>query len=285
MQLLTHGIGFDRTYWDIRAQDYNHSYVARATDQYGFSTFTWDRLGIAQSQHGTDAVNEIQSALEMPALYALRLRGGKIPGIACTFDKVVHIGHSFGSIQSYSMAVLYPEATDSLVLTGFSQAAGFVPYFQFGSDFLLAKGMAQFSDNPGGYLAAGDVTVVQTDFFSPSCFEPELLELGFASSQPVTVGELLTVGAETGETNLLTAPVLIITGGMSSFGNATFHATRQAIILNVTLSPQDAIYLSAGVTVRSLGTHRFQIASSYPGRCLRAFVNSTPSLLRRQAMD
>lgn len=216
MQLLTHGIGFDRTYWDVSIQDYNYSYVARATDHYGFSTFAWDRLGIAQSQHG-EALNEIQSSLEIAALYALtkQLRGGKIPGVGCSFNKVVHVGHSFGSIQSYSLAVLHPEVTDGLVLTGFSQANQFVPYFGLGGNFVLAKGVAQFSNYPDGYLAAGDVSAVHTNFFSPGSFEPELLQLGFSSGQPVTVGELLTIGAQTSAPNPLTGPVLIITGGKS----------------------------------------------------------------------
>ncbi|KAJ4389558.1 hypothetical protein N0V93_007028 [Gnomoniopsis smithogilvyi] len=214
LQLLTHGIGFDRTYWDVSINGYNYSYVERATDEYGFSTFAWDRLGIAQSQHG-EAINEIQSSLEIAALYTLtkQLRSGKIPGISCPFSKVVHVGHSFGSIQSYSLAVLHPEVTDGLVLTGFTQATAFVPYFLLGGNFVMANGVASFKDYPNGYLAAGDPSGVQTNFFSPGAFSPELLNLGYNSGQPVTVGELLTIAAQTSSPNPLTGPVLIITGG------------------------------------------------------------------------
>ncbi|KAJ4423307.1 hypothetical protein N0V82_002034 [Gnomoniopsis sp. IMI 355080] len=213
LQLLTHGIGFDRTYWDISINDYNYSYVERATDEYGFSTFAYDRLGIGQSQHG-DAVNEIQSALEIAALYTLttQLRNGEISGI-CPFDKVVHVGHSYGSIQSYSLAVLHPNVTDGLVLTGFSQASQFITDFLYGGNFVLANGVASFKDYPNGYLAAGDPSAVQTNFFAPGAFSPELLNLGYTKGQPVTIGELLTVAAETTASNPLTGPVLIITGG------------------------------------------------------------------------
>lgn len=215
VQLLTHGIGFDRSYWDVSINDYNYSYVARATDEYGYSTFAWDRLGIAESQHGM-AVNEIQSSLEIAALYTLtnQLRNGSITGVCEDgFDKVVHVGHSYGSIQSYSLAVLHPEATDGLVLTGFTQSSQFIPYFGLGGNFVLANGNPTFAKYPFGYLAAGDVSGVQTNFFSPGAFDPALLELGYSSGQPVTVGELLTIGAQTALPNPLTGPVLIITGG------------------------------------------------------------------------
>lgn len=220
VQVLTHGVGFDRTYWDLSINNYNYSYVAKATDEYGYSTFSWDRLGIAESQHG-DAVNEIQSALEISALYNLtsQLRDGTIPGIDCPFDKTMHIGHSFGSIESYSLAVLHPEATDGLVLTGFAHTSGYVANFGLGGNFVLANGNPKFKDYSDGYLTAGDASGVQTNFFSPGAFAPELLTLGYDSGQPVTVGELLTIGAQTAASNPLTGPVLIITGGKFSTGS------------------------------------------------------------------
>lgn len=188
--------------------------MARATDDYGFSTFAWDRLGIAQSQHG-EAVNEIQSSLEIAALLALtsQLRSGAV-GPAGGFDKVVHVGHSFGSIQSYSLAVLHPEATDGLVLTGFTQESAFVPYFATGGGYVVARTAApRFVDYPAGYLAAGSTTGVHTNFFSPGSFDPAVLDMAFNNGQPVTVGEILTLGALTGVVNPLTGPVLVITGG------------------------------------------------------------------------
>ena len=62
IQILTHGIGFDRAYWDLPFNNYNYSYVNVAVDQYGYSTFTRDRLGIGMSDHG-EPVNEIQAFL------------------------------------------------------------------------------------------------------------------------------------------------------------------------------------------------------------------------------
>lgn len=42
------------------------------------------------------------------------------------YDKIVHVGHSFGSVQSYWLSALYPNNTDGLVLTGWSTNGNFL---------------------------------------------------------------------------------------------------------------------------------------------------------------
>ncbi|KAK4580518.1 hypothetical protein LTR86_000721 [Recurvomyces mirabilis] len=215
VQLLTHGIGFDRSYWDLPYANYNYSYVAEAVDTYKYSTFSWDRLGIAQSQHG-EAVNEIQALLEVDALRALTqdLRKGGIWGVPCGFDKVVHVGHSFGSEHTYALTAMYPTISDGIALTGFSQNGSFIPYFAFGGNFISARnvsGLAKYN-YPAGYLAAGDISAVQTNFFAPGSFDPAVLSIAYTTGQPVTVGELLTIGGETGSINHFKGPTFIITG-------------------------------------------------------------------------
>lgn len=126
---------------------------------------------------------------------------------------MVHVGHSFGSIQSYSLTVLHPEASDGLVLTGFSQVSDYIAYFGLGGNFIGANGIESFKDYPNGYLASSDESGVHTNFFSPGAFENTLLDYAFLNGQPVTVGELLTIGAQTSLPNPLKGPVLIITGG------------------------------------------------------------------------
>ncbi|KUI63958.1 hypothetical protein VM1G_10699 [Cytospora mali] len=213
VQLLTHGIGFDRTYWDVSINNYNYSYVAQAVD-HGYSTFAWDRLGIAESQHG-EPINEIQSHLEIAALYSLteKLREGSVDGIETGFDKVVHVGHSFGSIQSYSLAVLYPGVSDGLVLTGFSHEGQFIPYWDLGANLVPANSLSAFKDYQDGYIADGDVSAVQSNLFAPGAFDPVLLDLAYTSRKPATIGELLSIAGATAFENPLTGPVLIITGG------------------------------------------------------------------------
>ncbi|KAF6814936.1 hypothetical protein CSOJ01_03766 [Colletotrichum sojae] len=213
LQILTHGIGFDRSYWDFPANGYNYSYVGPAVDDYGFSTLTWDRLGIAQSSRG-DPINEIQAWLEVAALKALtdKARAGELtPGVDA-FDKIVHVGHSFGSAHTYALTAMYPDASDGIILTGFSQNGSYVPQFLLGGAFVPANSVPALSDYVDGYMASGYEGATHIGFFAPGDFDPAILTAAYQTGKPVTVGELLTIGGETATPNAFAKPVLIITG-------------------------------------------------------------------------
>lgn len=214
LQILTHGIGFDRSYWDLSFNNFNYSYAETAVDQYNYSILSHDRLGIGESSHG-DPVNEIQASLEIAALKELTrlVRNQQIQGIADQYQSVVHVGHSFGSVQSYALARDEPELSDGLVLTGFSQNGTFLPFFQLGGNFVaVSSNEVLASQYTAGYLASGNPSAVQTNFFSPGQFDPEILALAAQTGQPVTVGELLTIGGATYGNNTFQGPVLVITG-------------------------------------------------------------------------
>ncbi|KAK2000006.1 hypothetical protein LX36DRAFT_451726 [Colletotrichum falcatum] len=213
LQILTHGIGFDRSYWDFPANGHNYSYVGPAVDDYGYSTFSWDRLGIAESSHG-EPINEIQGFLELAALKELtdKLRAGTVPGLNRTFEKIVHVGHSFGSIHSYALTVMYPGISDGVVLTGFAANTTFFANFLLGGAFIQASGVPSLGDYPPGYLASSYEGAVHANFFAPGNFDPDILTAAYKSGQPVTFGELLTIGGEAGSPSTFAKPVLVITG-------------------------------------------------------------------------
>ena len=108
---------------------------------------------------------------------------------------------------------MYPNISDGIALTGFSQNGSFVPFFQLGGNFIDVKenaALAPLYDH--GYLAAGNPSGVQTNFFAPGSFDPEILTFAATTGQPVTVGELLTIGGETASPNHFAGPVFVITG-------------------------------------------------------------------------
>lgn len=84
VQVLSHGIGFDKTYWDLPYNDYNNSYTDVAIGQ-GYCTVAIDRYGIGNSSHG-DPLNQVQAPAEVSALYGVtqKLRNGSFPSV----DKV-----------------------------------------------------------------------------------------------------------------------------------------------------------------------------------------------------
>ena len=107
---------------------------------------------------------------------------------------------------------MYPNISDGIALTGFSQNGSFVPFFALGSNFVQANSIASLAAFPNGYLAPASSVGVQIDFFAPGQFDPAILTLATATGQPVTVGELLTIGGESGSINHFAGPTLIITG-------------------------------------------------------------------------
>lgn len=213
-------------------------------------TLSYDRLGIGKSQHG-DPLNEIQTNLEVAALHALttKLRDGNFPSVNSSYDTVVHVGHSFGSVQSYIFAHLYPSLTQGIVLTGFSLNSSFMGYFlaggnlqqasinsplRFGSpsyagivsDFLFEQTplfdylqpidittLSAPQDLPDGYIVPANAGANQYQFLLPPYFDPEILPVVEKSKQPVTLGEILTIGSSAPAPNDFAGPVLVFTGG------------------------------------------------------------------------
>jgi pimeloyl-ACP methyl ester carboxylesterase len=162
-----------------------------------------------------DPLNGIQAFIEIGALYELTtmLRAGTFPGVSAAFKKVVHVGHSFGAAQTYGLVAMYPHASDGIVLTGFSMNASFVGLFFAGGNFVQAnQNTPRFAAYPKGYLASSDSSANEYLFLLPGYFDPHIVTVAEATKQPVTVGELLTLGSAPA-INPYTGPVLVITGG------------------------------------------------------------------------
>jgi pimeloyl-ACP methyl ester carboxylesterase len=204
------------------------------------------------------------------------VRRGEIPEISCSYDKVIHVGHSFGSVQSYWLSALYPDNTDGLILTGFSLASQFLSYVVAGWNLHSARlnqplrlgnasnqvvrelasqnGMGdnvvqglqrilsaagidlssqevwnevatteildlingynktvQSYDYPSGYLASSDLTALQYAFLQPGNYDVGLALQGEKTKQPVTTGEILTIG-NAPLSSSFKGPVLVLTG-------------------------------------------------------------------------
>jgi len=248
-------------YWDIPYNNFNYSYIDVAVDDYKYCTLSYDRLGIGNSSHG-EPLNEIQSYLEVAALAELTdmLRNGTFPGVKHAFEKITHVGHSFGSAQTYKLVSMYPGISDGIVLTGFSMNGSFAGFFLSGADFVLANlnqpyrfGNASFATGNAilsslastlnissaggmaaikaygltdffagvqtkqkveycnGYLANKDVDTTQYLFLLPGHFDQGILYAGEEGKQPVTQGELLTLGSIPPK-NPYKGPVMVFTG-------------------------------------------------------------------------
>jgi pimeloyl-ACP methyl ester carboxylesterase len=177
------------------------------------------------------------------------LRSGTFPGVKRKFTKVVHVGHSFGSAQTYALANLYPDITDGIVLTGFTTNGSFLNLFAAGGNFQQASlnQPLRFSDItgmeiqnllsvyaeplmdyitpvdlsslpapqalPNGYIISSDLEANKYLFFKPHYYDPAILALAEKTKQPVTEGEILTLGSIPA-TNNFAGPVMVISGGL-----------------------------------------------------------------------
>jgi len=220
-----------------------------ATDGYKYCTLSFDRLGIGNSSHG-NPLDEIQAFIEVAATVQLTqmLRQGTFPNVHHAFTKVVHVGHSFGSGQTYALANMYPTLSDGIVLTGFSMNSSFTNLFVAGSNFqqanlnqplrfsnvtgvevqnvlsMYAEGLADYltglnlaslpppQNLPNGYVVSSDAEAAKYLFLKSMYYDPMLAMVAEMTKQPVTVGELLTLSSVPMMNNFA-GPVLVLNGG------------------------------------------------------------------------
>jgi pimeloyl-ACP methyl ester carboxylesterase len=292
-------------YWDLPFNNFNYSYVDVATDDYNYYTLSFDRLGTGQSSHG-EPLNEMQIFLEVAATaqLSMMLRNGTFPGVNQSFKKVVHVGHSYGSIISYILTNLYPTISDGLVLTGFSLDLSFLGFFAASGNFEIASknqplrfGSLTSSDLqsvlstyaaplldylgpidtssmpapqmlPNGYIITSDIAATKYIFFKPQCYDPAVLMLAEKTKQPATLGQLLTLGSLPMMSDYA-GPLMVMNGGM-------FH-------LLLSPSPKEATPSNVAVTDSDLpfcGSDCYATggaAPSIPATVKKGFPNVTDS--------
>ena len=93
VQALSHGIGFDKSYWDIAP---GYSYVDAAAAA-GYATMAYNRLGVGNSDH-PDALQTMQATTDIEiqhgVVQSLRNPGGHLG----SFEHVIGTAHSYGAI-------------------------------------------------------------------------------------------------------------------------------------------------------------------------------------------
>ncbi|OEV09338.1 hypothetical protein AN218_22475 [Streptomyces nanshensis] len=113
LQLLLHGYTYDRHYWQFPHKPATYSY-ARAANQRGYATLAIDRLGSGQSTHPPSAAVTYQANADAVHQVIQAARAGKF---GTTYEKIVLVGHSFGSMTSYLEAGQYQDV-NAVIATG-----------------------------------------------------------------------------------------------------------------------------------------------------------------------
>lgn len=211
VQHLVHGIGFDRSYWDFPVDPSNYSYVDVATAA-GYSTLAIDRLGVGQSD-APNGTSVVQSPVEIEILRQInaQLRNGTIGNT--TFNKIIHVGHSYGSILGNGLAAIDNSSVDALILTGYSHNSSFNGQAIAGWSPVFAKNVSTLNASlPNDYLSFRNIETAQFAFFKYPYYNETVLEQAYASVQPYTIGEIFTLGTTPNNATNFTGPVQIVTG-------------------------------------------------------------------------
>jgi pimeloyl-ACP methyl ester carboxylesterase len=127
--------------------------------------------------------------------------------------KVVHVGHSYGSIGTSGFLSRHGTLSDGAILTGFvvSPQTGKVTPATFGLEYAPAHNPALFGDRGSGYLVQATRSNVQQIFLKKGSFEDAALAYAEAIKQTSTVGEMVSVGP------VLASPVVGFKGPLQFF--------------------------------------------------------------------
>jgi pimeloyl-ACP methyl ester carboxylesterase len=115
VQVLIPGLTYDRRYWAMPGEYNFAEYMARA----GYATLTFDRIGTGRSTH--PAAREVTADAHVATLHQLvqALRAGQIADQP--FDRVVTVGHSYGSGLAIMESSRHADI-DGLIVTGMLHA-------------------------------------------------------------------------------------------------------------------------------------------------------------------
>lgn len=182
-------------YWAFGNATYNYALAATSA---GYATLYYDRLGTGKSEY-PDPYLDIQTQTQVAILAKLTqlvLNGHLSPRIPIP-KKVIHVGHSYGSLITNGVVATQPNLSDGLVLTGFSYNDTWIPTFELALSFHLARenNPSRFSQLSSGYLTWGDKYDNQGAFLRTPFFDPAALEIAEKSKAPFALGEFLSLGA------------------------------------------------------------------------------------------
>lgn len=178
--------------------------------------------------------------------------------------------------MTYSFINQNPDFSDAAVLTGFSQVPNFIVGFALGGNFKPVKEISSLAGSyPAGYVSVDTTIGLNIQFFAPGDFDPKMLSYATAHGQPATPGEILTLGAGSGNTNAFSGKVLVITGGEYpgfNLGLSTFRINDGRSITDMLVTDRDLPFCGGNCTdiTAIQGAYPDLIAASKP-----SFPNAT----------
>lgn len=209
LQLLVHGITYDRAMWSgFGFPHYDwHTYATSL----GYHTLAIDRLGHGIESPHPDPFAVVQGALQVEIIHNLVHAVRESQSTLGDFNKIIYVGHSYGSSLGNMLAQKHPLDVDAFILTGFSRDLG-TSASALSAYASAAMVSSRFKGHPLGYQTAVNESDRTASFYGGS-FDPSLAALDYTREDTVTVGELLSPGLQPVETDYR-GNVLVMTGDL-----------------------------------------------------------------------
>lgn len=219
LQILVHGANYTHLYWDFPYQPETYSYVLWARER-GFATLAIDQLGAGQSSRPPGEKVTNQKIAE--ALHGV-VQAARGPGIAGrTFERIVLVGHSAGSLASGLESATYDDV-DAVVLTGIlgPNTSGVINHEpRINNMYIPAADDAVLGGRPG--LDDREYQTLLPEFrvavfFRVPPAEPALIVLDETLKDAQTNGQWATYGDATEACGQLRCPTLVVNGQYDAF--------------------------------------------------------------------
>ncbi|KAJ2970620.1 hypothetical protein NQ176_g8103 [Zarea fungicola] len=221
LQILYHGITYTRDYWSglappgTKSDQDRYSWIKFAAEQ-GYPTLSVDRLcnGLSSRPHG---LIDCQLPLEVEAAHAIvnAARDGIVPMTGRSFAKIIHVGHSYGSILGNGLSVRYPNDVDAYILTGYSVnlaqgEPGVVLLPQYAPATLVSPQKYNAPLDPF-YVEITNGAGARTVFYHGD-YSKDILNYDLANTGTVTIGEVLTAQLGQLQSPDFQGPVFVLNG-------------------------------------------------------------------------
>jgi pimeloyl-ACP methyl ester carboxylesterase len=216
VQLLIHGITYSHLHWDFpdpTGHTQRYSYVSAALDA-GFATLAMDRIGSGKSSHPPGATVSIDSNAYVVHQVVQALRAGQVagPSGAVGFQKVVLVGHSYGSFTSWYEASDYQDV-DGVILSGVSHT------IQLTSPLRVLVPLYPAALDPAFFGQGYDLTYMTTQpgtrygaFYAPGQADPAVVALDERTKGTVTDTEFAPFAVVLARPLDIRVPVLLVNG-------------------------------------------------------------------------
>jgi pimeloyl-ACP methyl ester carboxylesterase len=259
LQILLHGGSYDHRYWDWPLDRDTYSYVEYCR-RAGHATLAIDRVGSGASSRPPGRLNSTHAQADALHQIVTAARDGSLAGIA--FDRVVLVGHSFGSTVAGVEAGSHRDV-DAVVFTGHvgidsgakdNDPRTGVMFHNVTDDPAVAHLCGLVDD---GYLTLRPEIRVPM-FYVAEQTDPQVLDLDEKIKGVMTLGELSDMGTAADEWDLIDVPVLALVGenDVIMFNHDIETDTYQAVDRVKGKAPEHFSFHVVPATGHNINLHR-----------------------------